>query len=263
MRRRMLFEIADQRWCPAVVRDGVTDYLAAAIEAGGVYSPAVPLLSRLLDATGASHIIDLASGAGGPWRSLLPQLDDQGRTVTVTVTDHAPNQKAFACLGAVTANRVHGDARRIDARCPPADLSGVRTIFSALHHFTPSDVRRMLAESMRQGRALGAFEATHRSTRALALTCLVPLLVWLLTPRIRPLRASRLLLTYLVPVIPLVAWFDGMVSCLRTFSPAELEQLAREASADAHHDGPPFRWETGEVGSGPIPVTYLLGWPET
>jgi hypothetical protein len=36
------------------------------------------------------------------------------------------------------------------------------------------------------------------------------------TPWIRPFRWSRLLWTYVVPIIPAVLLFDGIVSCLRT-----------------------------------------------
>ena len=47
--------------------------------------------------------------------------------------------------------------------------------------------------------------------------------------------------------------FDGMVSCLRTYTPDELRALAAESTPDG------YAWEAGEVGDGPIPVTYLVG----
>ena len=44
-------------------------------------------------------------------------------------------------------------------------------------------------------------------------------------PACPPFRWSRLLWTYLVPVIPLVLLFDGIVSCLRSYRPDELLKL--------------------------------------
>ena len=55
----------------------------------------------------------------------------------------------------------------------------------------------------------------------------VPLIILLVTPAIRPLRLSRLIFTYLLPAIPIIGLFDGIVSCLRTYSPEEMRQLIK------------------------------------
>ena len=72
----------------------------------------------------------------------------------------------------------------------------------------------------------------------------------------RPFRWSRLLLTYLFPVIPTVAFIDGVVSCLRTYTPDELRELARSVDGATGYD-----WTAGHAGGGPIPMTYLVGTP--
>ena len=85
----------------------------------------------------------------------------------------------------------------------------------------------------------------------------VPLMVLLMTPFIRPFRWSRLFWTYLIPVVPLVSLFDGLVSCLRTYSVAELRELVDGLEAEN------YQWDFGELKSkaNPIPVTYLMGVP--
>jgi hypothetical protein len=57
--------------------------------------------------------------------------------------------------------------------------------------------------------------------------------------------------------VPLVSLFDGLVSCLRTYSVAELRELTEGLNATN------YEWEIGEVKSmaGPIPITYLIGVP--
>ena len=101
------------------------------------------------------------------------------------------------------------------------------------------------------------FEGTYHSALAMLLMLLVPLMVFLMTPFIRPFRWSRLFLTYLIPVVPLVSLFDGLVSCLRTYSVAELRELLEGLEAEN------YQWEIGEVKckANPIPVTYLIGVP--
>ena len=75
------------------------------------------------------------------------------------------------------------------------------------------------------------------------------------TPFIRPFRWSRFLITYVVPIVPLAVVFDGVVSCLRTYTPAELLGMAEQAAPDG------YVWRAGTVGKGPVPVTYLIGQP--
>lgn len=253
MRRIQFFEIADQSWCPRIVRDGVTDYLQHAIDAGRVYAPAAPVLARVLRESGRDAIIDLAAGGGGPWRSLLPVLHAGGIHPTVTLTDWRPNTTAFQRTTTHTHGQVQGHVDPVDARAVPPTLHGARTMFSALHHFREDDIRRMLRDAANAGEPFLAFEATHRSVRAVLFTCLTPLMVLLMTPAIRPFQWSRVLFTYLIPLIPLVVLWDGIVSCLRTYTPEELERLATNSS-----DGD-YEWQTAELGDGPLPVTALWG----
>jgi hypothetical protein len=83
---------------------------------------------------------------------------------------------------------------------------------------------------------------------------LVPLAVLLLTPRIRTWSWARLLLTYVVPVVPLLVLWDGVVSCLRSYRADELRALT--AGLD---EG--YTWEVGEYRRRGVAVTYLIGAP--
>ncbi|MEO8562441.1 MAG: class I SAM-dependent methyltransferase [bacterium] len=257
MRRVHLFEVGEQSWCPSALRDGLTDYLTFMIEHGQPYASAAPLLATamLRTPTPPAHVVDvvdLAAGAGGPWKVLVEALAEVGVPVRVRLTDRYPNLDAYARLSLATNDRVTGEPRPVSADAVPPELVGFRTMFSAFHHFAPADARRVLADAAARGRSIAIFEAMRRDVRAVLLMCLVPIFVLLSTPFIRPLRLSRLLLTYLLPVIPLVAMFDGIVSCLRTYTPAELLAIAQKSAPDG------YAWTAGEVGKGPIPVTYLL-----
>ena len=74
-------------------------------------------------------------------------------------------------------------------------------------------------------------------------------------PFVRPFRLSRLFWSYVLPVVPVVLFVDGILSCLRAYSPAELIELSGQISA------PGYTWETGEAPGFFGPVTYLLGYP--
>ncbi|MEO8900970.1 MAG: class I SAM-dependent methyltransferase, partial [Polyangiaceae bacterium] len=68
---------------------------------------------------------------------------------------------------------------------------------------------------------------------------------------------SRLLLTYVVPVVPLCTWWDGVVSCLRAYSPEELQRLV--ASLPENN----YVWDIGRlpVPGAPTSLIYLIGYP--
>jgi hypothetical protein len=56
---------------------------------------------------------------------------------------------------------------------------------------------------------------------------LIPLLVFLLTPLVRPVSWVQILFTYLVPILPVLIFWDGLISQLRTYSVQELEEFTR------------------------------------
>jgi len=257
-RRWRFVEVAELPWCPVPIRDGVTDYLQHVIDRTQPYARVAPVLRDILERQrgepGArSHVVDMGAGGGGPWRALSRALGDH---VHVTLTDAYPNRPAFRALERETEGRIQGDPTPMAADAIPHELPGVRTMFSAFHHLAPDDAVQLLRRTVRAGHPIAIFEATRRDPVAILLTLLTPLLVLLMTPAIRPFRWSRLLFTYLLPFIPLVVLFDGVVSCLRTYSPEELLALGHAAVPSG------VTWRAGLLPGGPIPVTYLTGIPQ-
>jgi hypothetical protein len=253
--RLHLFELEDQPWFPDLLRRGLTDYLATITARTGPYAPVVAPLTELLAAQPAPRVRDFCSGAGGPWPQLLPELREAVPHLTLELSDAFPNIAAldqFMDSDPVSYRRT--PLRPTDAWPTGASLA---TFFSSFHHFRPTEAREILRQAVATETPVAVFEVTQRSARALALMCLAPIAVLFLTPTIRPFRWWRLLLTYVLPVLPLVILWDGLVSCWRTYRPDELLALAASIS------GSGMEWQAGEwraVGQ-PLPVTYLLGVP--
>lgn len=257
MGRLDLPEIEDWEWCPAWVRDAMTGYLQTVIEMGRPYAVVAVQLAELLRESEATRVVDLASGGGGPWPSLREALRQEGADAEVLLTDFRPNLEAADTLEGVPGVSYHRDP--VSALAIPASLSGVRTMFTGLHHFDPEEVRSILRDAQEARVPFLAAEATHRSARGLLVTFLIPLLVLLLMPRVRPRRALPLVLTYLPPVLPLLIWWDGLASTLRTYRAEELRALVAEIRV------PGYDWSVEEVSvpRGPIPITVLVGRPAT
>lgn len=259
MRRLQLFELEDLPWFPRPVRDAGTDFLRFMLNLGDNYAPAAPLLAEALGRSGAARIVDLCAGGGGPWRRMLAALAALGAHPQVLLTDLYPNPDAVAALPAeaLSAGRLAYHPAPVDATAVPAELAGLRTLFSAFHHFSPEQGRALLRDAVRRGAPIAVFEATQRTPVGLLAILPAPLFALIVTPLVRPFRWSRLLLTYLVPAVPLMVLWDGVVSCLRSYSVAELRALV-----DGLPEATAYDWQIGEArGRGPLPVTYMIGVP--
>lgn len=253
MKRLQLFEFEDLAWLPGRLRDMQTDFLRQMGIVLHLYAPVVPLIDKVLERMSSRRIVDLCSGAAGPWEQLLAT----GWEVTVTLTDRYPNRAAFARAQARHAPHLDYCPDPVDARQLPAHLDGMRILFNGFHHFRPADARALLQATVDRKAAIGIFEIAERTPRTLLSVLFgVPLLVFALTPCIRPLTWSRLFWTYGVPLVPLCIVWDGLVSMLRAYAPAELLAMATATGDDYH-------WECGRI-SRPFPaapITYLLGHP--
>ena len=257
MKRLHLIEIEDQDWCPRSIRDATTDYLQYALAVTKTYAAMIPVLASVLQRTGTRRILDLCSGAAGPWLWLQPALAELGVNVSVCLTDKYPNLEGFERASRLTNQVISYHLQPVDPTQVPGGLLGFRTLFTAFHHFSPEQACAILADAVREREGIAVFEATQRRPLALLLTLLAPLVVLAMTPVIRPFRWSRLLWTYLVPLVPLVTVFDGLVSCLRTYNVQDLHDLTTRLGTNDYH------WDIGTVKNKttPIPITYLIGVP--
>jgi len=259
MRRMQLIEIHEQPWFPPFLRDDVTDALQYGMGFLKAYAPIGTMLQNALGSLNCRSILDLCSGGGGPWPELSRNLSGNPCANQVRLSDKFPNLRAFQNVSAASGNHITFCGEPVDAMRVPRELTGFRTIFSAYHHFSPEEARAVLQNAVDAGESIGIFEVTRRTALAIGLMIPWAVLVFVTTPWIRPFRWSRLFWTYLIPIVPFVVWFDGVVSCLRTYRPRELQEIVGKLT------GNEYVWQAGEhLGDGgEIPITYLIGCPRT
>jgi len=251
MRRLHLFEFGDQPWLPHVLRDALTGYLALAYRFLPLAAVWAAKLTTVLDCGRPAEIVDLCSGAGGPLPSILDELEARGFNPRVRLTDLYPNptRPPHARAAWIT--------EPVDATCVGPELAGVRTMFSAFHHFRPEAAASILRSAFDDRRAICIFEAGSPTVFGVAPMILVPLYVLALMPFVRPFRWQYLVFTYLLPVLPLMIFWDGSVSMLRIYSRDGLRELTRGL------DSPAYTWEIGDFHVRGIPgnLPYLVGRP--
>ena len=249
MRRYQLFEFLDQAWLPLRLREAAAAYLAAAYKTTPFPALWAGKIARLLEDRGADRIVDIGSGSGGPMQLVMRELAKLGHRPRITLTDLYPVR---------TASVIEYWPEPVDAIRVPSELRGLRTLFLTFHHFAPETARAILRDAFERRQTICIFEATSRTVPALALSFLIPVLVMAVMPTVRPRSAFQIFITYLLPVLPLLAFWDGLVSQLRTYSIAELHELTGDFIS------PEYVWECGFIEASRVPykTCYLIGRPK-
>ncbi len=205
-------------------------------------------------------MVDVCSGGGGPIHECQTRLARHGVDVDFILTDLYPNIGAF--------RRISLENPRISYVSEPVDatncrIEGFRTMFACFHHFPPGLVKKMIWDAIEKNQGIAVFECTKNSP----ITCLLylvalPVLTLVCTPFLKvPFSIGRFFWTYIIPVVPFVITFDGLVSNLRTYSLDELRSLVEEIDTEKR-----FRWRIREkpfVSFLPyVTVTSLVGTPK-
>lgn len=255
--RKFLFEFEDLKWFPDVIRSGMTDYLRYLLTALKFYKPVVPLVREVLAKTNSQIVVDLCSGGGGAIQQVYEDLSERSNDIKVIVTDKFPNVEAYHFLEKQTNGGISFSEKSIDASDVPHELNGVRTIFSGFHHFGPDFAKAVLKNAVESRSGICIFDGGNKSIwMILGAIFIHPILFFIFTPFFRPFRISRIVFTYLIPLIPLCTMWDGVVSILRLYHPEELYTIAKSVSDN-------YEWRSGKVKSGfGLSMTFLTGFPK-
>jgi hypothetical protein len=251
----------DLPWYPDTLRRIQTDYLQFTVTRGSGQKSLIPLITKALRQARTTEVVDLCSGGAGPWPNLQRQLADADCPVSVKLTDKYPHPEAVQQWASHSDARIEYLAEPVDAMHVPAHLTGMRTLFEGFHHFKPEEAEAILRDAAEQGASIGVFEASLKPPWGPLILLFSPLMTVLgyffMTPFIKPRRLTRFFWTYLIPVVPLVTCWDGVVSLLRVYSPQALRELTTRIPCEG------YAWEAGLASTGtPIfSYTYLIGYP--
>ncbi len=252
------FEFCDQSWFSGVWREAYLDGLNFLFRLGGVYARMHEPFARWALQAGHGRVLDLASGGAGPIATMIASERDDGTPFPhVTLSDLYPDQEAFRRLKAAYPRLVDfiSDPVEAAAGANPFRNAPLRSICSGFHHLRPDQARQLLAATTEFGDGLFVMEPMPCSWFS-PLWSLPNLLVLTAAPFFaRRFSLKKLAITTLLPLIPLVIVFDGVVSALRMYRPEEVLELVPE------HARRSWRWAWGtQRYLGFYKATYLFGY---
>ncbi|MEM6380117.1 MAG: class I SAM-dependent methyltransferase [Bacteroidota bacterium] len=234
----------------------MTDFLQFVSNKAKVYQPIAELLTEKLKVSKQNILLDLASGGGGGLIWLNHYIKQELPLLQITLTDYYPNIDAFKRTKKMADNFQFVD-ESVDARDVPQNLKVFRTQFLSFHHFKPKDAKQILQNAVDQESPIAIFEAQERSASSYFGMLISPIVLLLVTPFIKPLKFDRFFFTYFIPILPFCVLWDGLISCLRTYSVKEMKELVNTVKQSSE-----FNWDIGKKVEKSAKVLYLIGLPK-
>jgi len=214
-----------------------------------------------------SQITDLGSGSGGPMPIVVDLLKRGAPTssLKLLLTDRYPNPDTVAEINGMGLDYMRYCPEPVDATKLEAAPEGLKTMIASFHHMPPDSARAILHSAAVNQQPLLIYEIAKNTVPVLVWVIFLPisllilmLMTWVMTPFVRHITLSQILLTYLIPVIPLVYAWDGQASLMRTYSFSDIEGLLDGAKT------PDYQWTVAPAAksNGKNLGYYILGIPK-
>mgnify|MGYP001796717006 CR=1 FL=1 len=225
MRRKQLPQINQQSCLPNHLKTLVSEFLTWFTTTIRATKPFVPFVDEALAHANIRRLnnIDIAVGAGID--AVKPYLATDIEVVNLSLETFDPN------------------------------LEGAYSFFNCFHTLTPEDATRYLTQLAQAGKPVIVAEGNNDNWwQAVGMTVFVPLTVLLASPFVTPFRWTRLVFTYLLPVLPVIIVADGVIALFKLYNPDDLNELT------AQIDVPNYTWTAGKADNGRGgKIMYLLG----
>jgi hypothetical protein len=232
-----LFEFMDHPWTPAVLRNTLLDVLDFC---NCDFRPWYRMLAEDILQTAlsmkAACVAEPGAGAAPILRELALLIRNasapEARRLQLIPSDLYPVTEVWKQLEREFPN-IRPIYEPVDFFSGQAWPPGTLLILAAaLHHIPKPQRSQLLLHLLTTASAVLIHEPVRRTWLSMLLTsfCWFPAL---LTPAMRirrPGSLRRILLCWLIPIVPLMFVWDGLVSCVRQWTDAEWERFASEAS---------------------------------
>jgi hypothetical protein len=218
MKRVHLFEFMDLNWLPASLRATLREIL----ECGNArpfrpyYDWVADEVLRTAREKGCRAIVELGAGTAPVSRHMA--RDPQSEGLKLIVSDGNPDSASYKALEEEFPTKVFPCYEPVDFSVPRKWPSGTLLFLSAtLHHIPDSARPRVLQSLTDSAECVMVFEPLRNTLPSLLFVFLstVPAVLLPLWFFRRPGKLKRFLWCWLVPVAPLMFWWDGIVSCFR------------------------------------------------
>jgi hypothetical protein len=260
LKRIHLFEFEDYSWFPNWLRICMTRYLNAFHKILGTSEVLAGLLADVINQTQRNKILDLCSGSGGPMIDVVHDLREKHnlKDITLSLSDLYPNLKAAGEINMKSGAGIKYITESVNATNINKDMDGIRTMVCSMHHMKPEVAQKILKGAKESQQPICIYEISDNSAPIAIWWVAIPfafLMVFFITPIVRPMTWQQLVFTYLIPLIPLFIAWDGAVSNARTYTIEDMSELIKGLESET------YKWEMGTIPGRGGKKVFLKGTP--
>lgn len=226
MKRVHIPQISNQTWFPSFLRQHIHEFMTWFVGKVGAAKPFMPIIEEGLQY--ADQIIEIKQTVGAGFETIIPYLDPAISRKTIGLDNFSTHEK------------------------------GLYVSVNGFHQLKEAEAHNLLEEIAKSRNPVALVEGNNDSLwQVFGMTIIVPLTVLLTAPFVKPFRFSRLIFTYLIPILPLVTFIDGAIALTRLYAPADLDELTGNIKESN------YTWRSGKLDNGRGgKIIYLLGYPE-
>ena len=243
LKPRYAFEFCDQTWVPAGARECLFEIMDACNSGGRSYNSRVAdQVLEIAEQEGFDTIVELGAGRA-PITTLLAQ-DPRSSGLRLVPCDLTPNEVVYRSLAAEYPEQVQPIYDVVDITEPQPRLDGAVLVMSGMMHHVPFELRPQVLRALSESRScIAIFEPLKRTASSMCLTLFAffPAVALPLLFIRQPGLWRRILWCWLLPIVPPMFMWDGLISCLRQWTAGEyrteLERLPGTARKIQVEDG--------------------------
>lgn len=232
MKRKQVTQFMNRRWYPDLLKNLMFEFMSWFVGIVGAAKPFMPLIEEAIEKSGSKTLINLKQNTGAGFETVRPYLPDDISTLDI---DFTPG--SFS-----------------------ADQDGIYVMINGFHQLNPGEARQILQTLAAQKKFTLILEGNNDSLRQIfGMTIIVPLTVILTAPFVKPFRFSRLIFSWVIPILPFITMIDGCLALLKLYNPDDLNELTGSLE-----NGSGYNWQSGKADNGRGgKIIYLTGRPDS
>ena len=222
------FEFGDQAWVPEFYHSVLRDFMGALYKAFGHHKLWTQAILDLCENNPNKTIKDPCAGSGHVnlmIRTALPASFTGSFELSDLMIEK--NIEFAKQINALKDSGISYKLQPTDATKSTPEDHSPKLFINSFHHFDHDQVGQILKHNAENGNDILILEYCRKSPDSLIAMFFGPVLFLLFLPFIwnRKNRLPCVLFTYLLPLIPLMLLWDGIISCLRTYSAKDLHAI--------------------------------------
>jgi|GEM_PF-2137946 len=225
MDRKQVKQLINLEWFPSHLKTLIAEFLSWFVLKVDATKPFVPIIENELTDTKSEKIINIDFNLGAGIDTVAPFLSDKIEVLSI------PPSKLNT------------------------DKNGLYLFVNCFHQLSIEEAKSNLKKIAESGNPIVVVEGNDDSLwQIIGMTIFVPLTVLLTAPFVKPFRFSRIIFTYLIPILPFAIVVDGCLALMKLYNPDDLKELT------SNFNIPNYEWKMGKKDNGRGgKIIYLTG----